>query len=248
MRGVATALPSFGGALDEAEMVARMQRGPPTSAEDYLMRVRWEGEQLPNVLTAAAGSAAAVAAAAAAVSGALAAPTVLSEEERARLPGGRWSAEFLSSFAEHRQYVARWAARRAADESVMPAPGDVPDATDEAGWREYCFGSDRAKGHAPLVSVLVGLDDSTTLAVLDAHVRWLADCERASNARAVWLFGLGARLAKPLSEAARETLQQLVAEGVRMRGAAREPSARALAPSNIIIAIGAFFGIVDSET
>ena len=223
-------------------MVARMQRGPPTSAEDYLMRVRWEGEQLPNVLTAAAGSAAAVAAAA--VVGTPVAPALLSEDERARLPGRRWREEFLSSFAEHRQYVARWGARHAADESVMPAPGDLPDATDEAGWREYCFGSDRAKGHAPLVSVLVGLDERTTLAVLDAHVHWLADCERASNARAVWLFGLGARLAKPLSDAARETLRRLVAEGVRMRGAAREPSARALAPSNIILAICAFFGVV----
>ena len=240
MRASAAALPVSVVASD-AEMVARMQRGPPISADDYLMRVRWEGEQLPRVMTAPPGSAAAVAARAAAAS-----PTsILSEEARARLPGTAWRREFVASFAEHRQYVARWAARCAADPSVMPVQRATPDPSDEAAWRAYCFGSATAKGHAPLISVLVGMEERTAAAVLDLHVRWLADCDHASNARAVWIFGLCARLAKPLSEATRGTLRLLVREAARMRAAASDADALHIAPSNILTALCECFGVVE---
>ena len=129
------------------------------------MRVRWEGEQLPRVMTAPPGSAAAVAARAAAAS-----PTsILSKEARARLPGTAWRREFVASFAEHRQYVARWAARCAADPSVMPVQRATPDPSDEAAWRAYCFGSATAKGHAPLISVLVGMEERTAAAARAAR-------------------------------------------------------------------------------
>ena len=48
----AIALPTSSLSTDESDIEARIQRGPPTSAEDYILRVRHEAKKLPDVFQA----------------------------------------------------------------------------------------------------------------------------------------------------------------------------------------------------
>ena len=88
---------------------------------------------------------------------------------------------------------------------------------------------------------MTSLDEAAVVTVLAHHVRWLQDCERATNARAVWIFGLCSRLAKPLSAEAKRVLQRLGEEAARLRAAPPDANTLHIAPSNIMITVAAYF-------
>lgn len=123
--------------LTKEELLAKIARGePPDSAEEYLLRVRLEADELPEVTTATnlPPDAEDVAA------GYVPAVEPVRGCPPALVPDESWEREVLAAFVELRQYLAYWAAQGVGSKE-FGARIPVPYLKDELGWHIFHLGN-----------------------------------------------------------------------------------------------------------
>ncbi|KAF0718336.1 Aste57867_1755 [Aphanomyces stellatus] len=176
---------------------------PPADAQEYMWRVRFEAASLPDITNAHV-------VVAHPTPNTLRAlflpelppfPTQLALSSAARM-------QVLSEFADLRQYLIHVEATLVARPSRLDNL-DFPKMSEEAQWRAFF------RKNPPAVKVLLQMDQVLTQRLLHTMMNWLDDDNsedevadgaatgadtppRFSRLRAVWLYGLLARLEKPL--------------------------------------------------
>jgi survival of motor neuron protein-interacting protein 1 len=221
-------------ALSAEELRARVAAGvPPDSADEFLARVRLEAAGLPQVTRAAAIDPRAYDARRTPYMPRLApvAPAPPGMEPSADCRQG-----FLASFAETRQYVARWLARG----SLERAPA-LPGPRQDGEWHHFCFGAADAGGASgggspPALRIMLHLDAVATAALLKRHVVWLKS-RQLSSARAAWLFALLARLDEPIEASTAALLRRLLRRCSSLRAQLADPHDPRLPLLNLVIVI-----------
>lgn len=183
---------------DEAEIAKRIAAGPPATAEEYLLRVRYEARQLPVVMTApdaAPGSQDDIAAITRHLGQAFSPPGRQEPAPATAQATGpvdhglaedmreQWARRTLADFEKLRSNIAAWTKAMGGRRAVAArAPRRLPSAKDAASWRGVVFGPSAAGSSAaadsataacrPLVSLLAQLDDVATLRVFDMLAGW----------------------------------------------------------------------------
>lgn len=239
---------------DRKEIARRAQLGPPTSAEEYLLRVRLEAERLPKVTTAASAKEKRRNDEAKTTNVVLSTDivresnlptwheTVQAKEEL--LPHPQWTDDALASFATAREYIE--SRREEADSGLDASDSDLPDINDEDGWFMFCFEGD---GHPPLLSIMLRMDPMTVQSMLAYHVDWLSEemddeIVRFPTHRAVWLYAILVCIDMPLNSDVASDIRRLLVlcTAVRSRLNRSSGEERVLASLNTLIAItGRFF-------
>mmetsp|Transcript_9067 Transcript_9067/g.34209 ORF Transcript_9067/g.34209 Transcript_9067/m.34209 type:complete len:411 (-) Transcript_9067:256-1488(-) len=167
------ALPVSGSRM---EALQRYRTGSaPTTAEEYLMRVRVEAEHLPGVLSAPARSANRAA------RGGLLKHfrTVPKCPEGLRAPL-QWKRSALAQFVDLRQYLRRWLARGMGSKARGRRIA-VPPLKDGWAWRCFCLGppegsaaeDGQQRPRAPGAELLLQFDQVLIRRLLEHHVSWL---------------------------------------------------------------------------
>ncbi|KAG5190802.1 survival motor neuron interacting protein 1-domain-containing protein [Tribonema minus] len=159
-------LPVYDDDFTRDEILARAKLGePPLSAEEYLLRVRYEAEGIPDVVTAdpsvtetvgsqhsASSSSAAAAAVAAAASTYIPRLEPVVTCSKSLLAADEWEREALAAFVDIRQYLVYWASQGVGSKYLVywTSQGvgskesgqrvEVPALKDEQGWHIYCLG------------------------------------------------------------------------------------------------------------
>jgi hypothetical protein len=195
------------------EIRARMQAGePPATAEEYLLRVRLEADDLGTIIGHQKITVNAVTAitTSSTTSTNNTTTTLLPDFEEcppALLPSRRWQRHCASCFSECRQYVVRVQALSDEKEGdhhhryySSQSKSILPPMNDGYAWERLCFGTNSfavATGKhdpspvpfeetlPPLLHVVMGLslDDSSKL--LRRHIRWLTGGDRQQKNRKV---------------------------------------------------------------
>ncbi|CAK4627287.1 hypothetical protein LEN26_014672 [Aphanomyces euteiches] len=165
---------------------------PPADAQEYMWRVRNEAASLPDVTTADV----VIAQPKPNTLQALFLPTLPPFPAHLALsPAARM--QVLSEFADLRQYLNYVEATLVARQDRLDNL-TFPKMSEEAQWRAFFT------ANSPAVKVLLQMDQVLTQRLLYTMLNWLEDTDnaedipRVSRLRAVWLYGLLARLEKPL--------------------------------------------------
>ncbi|ETV95795.1 hypothetical protein H310_10850 [Aphanomyces invadans] len=161
---------------------------PPTDAQEYMWRVRMEAASIPDVTTASVT----IASVQPNTLQALFLPSLppypahLALSRAARM-------QVLAEFADLRQYLAHVEATLVA-RPIRLDNVPFPKMSEEAQWRAFFL------RHPPTVKVLLQMDQVLTQRLLQTVAHWLDDstAPSLSRLRAVWAYGLLARLEKPL--------------------------------------------------
>ncbi|ORX89428.1 hypothetical protein K493DRAFT_337753 [Basidiobolus meristosporus CBS 931.73] len=217
--------------------------GPPTTGEEYLRMVRMEANNRPSVFIAKNKPSTSI-------------PTSIPKTPReaekvkgqpvSRVPSPEWREAFKLRFSRLRKTVEE---RRKTIKSSSRIEG-LPGIKDETAWLGLLYGdSSKAETPAeaqpllPYASVVLKMDQKTTLALLEYHIDWLDEDSLTKNqvsiasksakewikanihAKAQWLFALLLRVDKLLTSDSISTLRELC----RQWGAIRTNLARPLA-------------------
>ena len=257
-RGMEQALPVGESA---AEARRRWAAGlEPEGPEEYLLHVRFEAEGLPRVLAGSSGGAGPGAKGpppggepAAAVPGGImaqvAAATAVERCDPTLLPDEAWQRACLEDFVAARSYLRRWAARGVGGKESGRRVR-VPALKDAAGWEDFCFGTGGGEANLPGVELLLQLDQVATRKVLAHHIDWLSGSAATNPARLAWIYGLLARLERPLDPNGEALVRKLYRHLLRLRAGGAGP---ALAPPllahvNLLITVaGQFFAQAGEE-
>ena len=222
---------------------------PPSSAEEYLLWVKLEAEELPDVMVATSKSWD---------------PT--EDKAKAYLPNGdgfaasdpdllpdpQWERDFVSGFVDLRHKMLRLASLRPPDAAKIA----VPPLRDSAGWLKFSFGEDSAgngavagdsgagseghelQGTPPILRLLLQFDQICVRALLKHHIGWLDAAQELTLSRAVWLFACLAHLDKPVDLDVAAILRQLLRRLCYLRAQLKGGAADAALPQlNTLIAI-----------
>eukprot|EP00037_Helgoeca_nana_P014863 m.139017 g.139017 ORF g.139017 m.139017 type:complete len:256 (+) comp22747_c0_seq1:95-862(+) len=165
---------------------------PAASALDYLRQVRYEAEQLPEVVRAGSSTARGNTTPTRIPVSMAAPPTTAAAAPDSGLE--LWRHETVADFTALRHRIRRWAARGDLDLPAVTAamPGLLPAVTDAEGWRRIVT-SDRR----PQLSVLLQMGQRDLNAHLHLHRRWLVDDNLSfTSNQGRWIYGLLACLDK----------------------------------------------------
>ena len=184
--------------MSERVIRTRMEAGePPATAEEYLLRVRLEAEDLGNVIGRQISPANNTAATTSTTTTPTA-TTIIPDFQscpRALMPSPVWQRHCASCFSECRQYLVRVEALHKSDMSYKSPP--LPPMNDGYAWEKLCFGTNSfavATGKhdpspvpfdhtlPPLLRVVVGLNTVDVSKLLNKHVGWLCGGGRSNGA------------------------------------------------------------------
>ncbi|RHY01832.1 hypothetical protein DYB36_008852 [Aphanomyces astaci] len=214
---------------------------PPTDAQEYMWRVRFEAASIPDITT----SAVVIPSVQPNTLQKLFLPTLPPFPVHLTLsPAARM--QVLSEFADLRQYLTYVEATLAARPTRLDNI-PFPKMSDEAHWRAFFL------ENAPTVKVLLQMDQVLTQRLLHTMVHWMDDdqdgaAETMSRLRAVWTYGLLARLEKPLVADMDACVRQIFrwCWDLRHRNQARNDH-RERSSLNVLVCICDFFGQGEEE-
>lgn len=155
------ALPVSRSSLSDNEIAARIHAGPPTTAEDYLMRVRWEASKLPEVCIASTASKRNSMAkplrkyseenASVTYETSMRSPNSLSKDRHQKnssslVSSPVWQTELLSNFVglrDHLQLSFIKVVNKPGVDDLQKQRKDLPGTSENDcnAWIEFCFGS-----------------------------------------------------------------------------------------------------------
>lgn len=210
--------------------------GPPTSAEEYLRRVRHEAASLPDVVTSSIDPRAYDAHR---TQWAPPAEDDIPQAPDFARPSEQWVVQLLHDFAGVRADLQRAEAEQSFERVSVPSEGD------HGSWRTFCFGGEAAGAppRQPTMPVLMAIDQVQCTLLLKWHSDWAAASRGLTQTSATWLYALTARLERPLTQGAMASLRSLLRHCARLRAGVKDPNDPLLANLNILIAItGGFFG------
>jgi hypothetical protein len=193
-------------------VLERMKKGiPPATAEEYLLRVRLEGEQIPKVVVAEE----------------LAArnetrkyvqkeDVVVEERHDVNRIDIGWSRSCTLIFNQARTYLSRMDCSSGTDSKTLCR---VPGANNPELWHHFCFGrftngstlEHKEAGTPPLLGVVSQLTAGNALTLLRYHLGWL-EWAKLSRSRACWIYALLLRVEKPLNDTSGPLLRDLEAK------------------------------------
>jgi hypothetical protein len=183
--------------MSERVIRTRMKAGePPATAEEYLLRVRLEAEDLGNVIGQQISPANKTPATTSTTTTPTA-TTIIPDFQScppALMPSPVWQRHCASCFSECRQYLVRVEALHKSNVSYKSPP--VPPMNDGYAWEKLCFGTNSfavATGKhdpapvpfdhtlPPLLRVVVGLNTVDVSKLLNKHVGWLCGGGRSNG-------------------------------------------------------------------
>jgi survival of motor neuron protein-interacting protein 1 len=199
--------------------------GPPATGEDYLRRVRWEARRIPGLVVSDIDPRQFDSLQTASFE---VAPKVVTPPHL--VPKPEWQQLFIANFEGLRKRL-----QEAALQPLPPPPFRIPHVKDTAKWKDVIYGPEAhkklesagtaASGTAapvttpptslglpqnvlPVLSLLLHLDERTVNALLAQQIRWA--CKRPmTHLSGAWLYGLLARLEKPLDADVCADIRQL---------------------------------------
>nr|CCA21951.1 conserved hypothetical protein [Albugo laibachii Nc14] len=245
--------------IDQEYFIKRMEdRLPPADVQEYLWRVCFEAEEIPEVVVSDVN------------------PrdydkrqtTCLpvlkdccSVSDPTHLPSEQWKSYLLAEFAEVRQLIKRWQAIRS-QEINTEERAQVPRQSDEAGWMRFFYGRDldaqedatmeideessadntEYNGSPPYLRLALQFDQILTRKLLMYQVEWLETLQLTKE-HALWIFALLARLDRPTSADVSAIIRQLLRRCWKLRNELNGEDDTHLKCLNAIICIsGEYFG------
>ncbi|KAK5916330.1 hypothetical protein CgunFtcFv8_011323 [Champsocephalus gunnari] len=235
----------FGASGEELDL-----KGPPRNPREYLRQVQLEASQCPEVVVAQIDPKKLKKKQTinASVAGCHAAPVGF-------CPSLSWQQHQVSNFSDVRQSIAKnrnhWSSNTL-DDNV-----EMPDITDEEGWKKFCFGEtlylgtsssrteaaeaepalDHSKvGFPPFLTIVSRLNQSTVLMVLETLVGWFEENDFAPQLGR-WLYALLACLEKPLLPEAHSCIRQLARRCAQLRSALETDEDDKLPALNLLVCL-----------
>ncbi|XP_038060655.1 gem-associated protein 2-like [Patiria miniata] len=233
---------------------------PPTSAEEYLRRVRLEAQSCPSTVVADVdrdvfrGKQTIM----------FSNSTGFSPAPSGYAPAIEWQRYQAASFSELRQKLGHHRSKVASQpKSGRPT---LPRLQEQGGWCIFCFGDDfwrrlRSrrgertteeeqensdaiatqeagihKGVPPLLSIVSAMEQPMVYQLLEYHIEWLNHLG-FSISQGCWLFALIACLEKPLLPEAASMLRTLARQCSALRASLETSEDQRLAPLNLLICL-----------
>ncbi|OWF55474.1 gem-associated protein 2-like [Mizuhopecten yessoensis] len=219
---------------------------PPTSGSEYLKRVRQEAKDCPKVVVAQVDQAGFR-------------QTVLLNQVTSCLPAPKgfsfdlaWQRTQIANFAELRQNLARQKALR--KKQPLIEQKNLPAGNDVEGWCRLCFGrlqppgsrpqevvpeeveDQTHKGTLPFLSIVMAMDQSVLVKVLEYHVNWF-EATGFTERQGCWFYALLAWLQKPLIPEACSLLRSLARGAANLRATLDSVDNPHLVPLNLFICL-----------
>ncbi|XP_071960320.1 gem-associated protein 2-like [Antedon mediterranea] len=220
---------------------------PPTSAEEYLRRVRLEAQACPDIAVANLE------------------PGLLTNKQtnvvsnlsgfipapRGFSPSVQWQLKEASNFAVLRQKINQEREKLLNTTENQPA---LPQPNDESGWCKLCLGNKaeqllKAKrgvsstttdtdmqGVLPLFSIVAAMKQSTVIKILEFHIGWLQTLGLGPK-QGQWLYALLACLQKPLDPDAHSMLRTLARQCAALRASLETIDDDRLPALNLLITL-----------
>lgn len=227
----------------------------PATAEEYLLRVRNEARQTPDVVVAHLDRDTLKSKQTVVVSNS----TGFSPAPRGFAPTTMWQRRQSASFSELRQRLAGVTARIVGERKEKM---ELPKYKDEDSWCQFCLGRtflDRMRAKQgrppvddeeenicgqvtmttpvpPLVTVISSLDQAMVQKLLEYHVEWL-ELLGFSIAQGCWLFALLSCFEKPLLADSTATIRTLSRHCATLRAVMDSNTEENLVALNLIISI-----------
>ncbi|GFN84524.1 gem-associated protein 2 [Plakobranchus ocellatus] len=226
---------------------------PPTSGNEYLMRVRREAQDCPKVVVANLDT-----------SAFLAHQTVKVTEPGGLLPV---PATFKAPMAWQRLQVAEFAAMRQKlvrlkalikQKKIRVQTPNLPQAKDAENWCRLCFGRIKLKplepnteeaipipdnldngmqeGTPPLLHIVAHMNQHQVTKVLEYHVNWL-EATGFTRKQGRWFYALLANLQKPLTPEDCSWLRRLARLCSNIRASLESPEDPQLNELNLLICL-----------
>ncbi|XP_071499075.1 gem-associated protein 2-like [Diadema antillarum] len=251
-----TALPlnEKGNQFENIEDEENLDRAP-TTAEEYLLRVRSEARKTPDVVVAHLNRDTFRNKQTVIVSNS----TGFTPAPRGYAPTLDWQRQQAAAFSELRQRLVRVEARIAAEKREKVV---LPRYKDEDSWCQFCLGRaflDRLRKKQgrppvkdeeenicdlvtlstpvpPLITIISSLDQAMVQKLLEYHVEWL-ETVGFSIAQGCWLFALLSCLEKPLLADSTATIRTLSRHCATLRAVLESTNDDNLPPLNLLISI-----------
>eukprot|EP00877_Chromochloris_zofingiensis_P010370 jgi/Chrzof1/5587/Cz16g08080.t1 len=226
----------------------------PTTAEEYLRRVRHEAAQCPRVVRVEMP---ADMQAAQRPIAALPEPDAIPDAPDWAKPSSSWVREFVDNFQDFRLQM-----QQAYDQGDF-APDSLPHLNDLQAWDSLCFGpglrndtnltSTSGSDYGGDVMIMadsmftavMGMDQVAIVTLFQRHIDELEQ-DFPNNLpllRGKWLFALAARLEKPLQPDVSAALRSLLRYCAKLRCQLSEASDPLLPQLNVLMTVaGAYFG------
>ncbi|XP_071810576.1 gem-associated protein 2-like [Asterias amurensis] len=235
---------------------------PPTSAHEYLRRVRMEAQSCPSTVVADVDRDVFKGKQTIMFSNS----TGFSPAPSGYAPSLQWQRNQAASFSELRQKLGRHRAKVATQpRSSRPT---LPKLSEEKTWCILCFGEEfwrrlvtqrgvksssdsldsngdgrlsgegtgQPSGIPPLLSIVSAMEQPTVYQLLEYHIEWL-NCLGFSISQGCWLFALLACLEKPLLPDAASMLRTLARHCSALRASLESAEDQRLAPLNVLICL-----------
>ncbi|KAK9722277.1 hypothetical protein K7432_002811 [Basidiobolus ranarum] len=169
----------------------------------------------------------------------------LNQEMKDRVPTAEWRQVFKQRFVKLRKIIEQ---ERKVSSRKLPSKlkDGLPNYKDETAWLGLLYGDSTsnedkndlspASPLLPYSSVVLKMDQRTTLALLEYHTDWL-DEESITRTQAQWLFALLLRVDKLLTSDSISTLRELCRQWGSIRSKLNNPSISQVASLNMLISI-----------